>query len=58
MMVESSIDRAVDDLGLKAGVRIAKGCRECHDGNELNDGFQRQSLRKSWRMRLSSAQFI
>jgi len=51
-MMELSIDRAVDGAGLEAGVRVAKGY---HDGCERANGFQRQSLKKSWRMCMSSA---
>jgi hypothetical protein len=46
-MMKLSIDRAVDGAGLEAGVRVAKGY---HDGCERANGFQRQSLKKSWRM--------
>ena len=52
--MELSMDLAVDDPGLEAGVRAAKGYCRCH-GSELND-FQGQSLRKSWRKRLSSCE--
>ena len=51
--MELIMNLAVDDLGLEAGVCVAKGYCRCHDGSELNH-FQRQSLRKSWRRRLSS----
>ena len=39
--MELSIDRAVDDAGLEAGVRVAEGHRGGHSGSELNDDSRR-----------------
>jgi hypothetical protein len=50
MIIKLSINWVVNDVDLKIEVRVVK---EYHDDCERVNDFQRQSLKKSWRMCMS-----